>query len=131
MKKRLLKDLPFWNFIKWDVFSKWNWTYYIDMWETIYESGGSSSNWINYLEQNEKDIVDLVWDNESWFVESKIDHIQIVAKNDKIEINFSPLDKRDAQDFAKWIQATLIEHFWKSDRNMVWNKFAGFTTSLK
>ena len=128
MKKRLLKDLPFGNLNKRAVLTKDNGGYYIERGETIYKGGGSSHNGWNTLDDKECEIVNVIWDNEEWFVDATIKHIDIKATTNKIIIEFDAVDLGQAQLFAKGLKHTFL-HFGEEE-NYAWNIFKGFTSTL-
>lgn len=128
-KKRLLKDLPFGNLKVGNVLTKGNGGYYIDNGETLYKSGGSSSNDWNVLDSKEIEIIDMIWDNKDWFTDAVLKHIDIKAKTDGLLISFDSLDLGQAQTFAKGIKSCLM-NYGSEEVNYSWNEFKGFTISL-
>jgi len=128
MKKRLLKDLPFGELNKGTVLTKGNGGYYVDRGQTIYKEGGSSDNGWSVLDDKECAIIDMVWENETWFAESTIKHIDIKATTTKILIEFEPVDLGQAQLFAKGIQHSFLHY--GEEKNYSWNIFKGFTTRV-
>ncbi len=127
MKKRLLKDLPFGNLNKGTVLTKRNGGYYLECGETLYKSGGSSHNGWLTLDDKECEIVNMIWDNEEWFIEATIKHIEIKATTTKIIIEFDPVDLGQAQLFAKGLQHTFLHY---GEEKGSWNVFKDFTSSL-
>ena len=129
MKKRLLKDLPFSGLNSGAVLTKANGGYHVDNGDTIYETGGSSSNGWKTLEGTECDIVDMIWYNDGWFEPSTVKHLNILVSRNNISIQFLPLDLRQAQILAKGIQHCIVNHL--KDGSYTWNEFSGFTTTIR
>lgn len=134
MKKRLLQNLPFWNFRIWDVFT-FNWCssfLYIDKWQTLYSWWWCSDNWFDYIEMDEKKIITAIWDNPDWFSDVELKELKFNVSTNKIVIDFDSLDLWQAQTLAKWLQEVIEDNFCNEKyKNFVWRKFWWFTISLK
>jgi hypothetical protein len=128
MKKRLLKDLPFGNLKKGDVLAHYNSGYHKRFFDTFYSTGGSSSAGVNVFEKSEEEILDTIWENEEWFTEAVINHVEIVPSYNSVTIRFETLDAEDVTAFAKGIEHILPE---LSKGSYTWNIFKDLTTSFR
>jgi len=128
-KKRLRKDLPFGKLSSGDVLTKSNDGYYVELGDTLYDGGGSSSKGQNIMEDKECEMLDLIWDNSDWFEPATIDQITMKAECSKIILSFEPLDLRQAQDLAKGIRHHLLD--FGNDGNYSWSEYKGFSLILK
>lgn len=128
-EKRLLKDLPFENLKAGTVIIKRNSGYEIPSFPTYYDVGGSSSNGTQCIYNgSEKDIINTVWDNEDWFEEATLEHIDIVLGRSEIKLRFKPLSADKANDLAHGI-AEILKHL--DDGSYVWNGMGSVTTKIK
>ena len=128
MKKRLLKDLPFGNLTKGDVLYQVNSSYQISGGQCYYSTGGSSSNGTQVLDKNEKEIIDTIWDNDNWFEEATLKHLDFIPKKDSITIRFDSMDIEDVESLVKGIIHILPK---LDEKNYTWNKFINLTTQIK
>jgi len=128
MKKRLLKDLPFGDLKKDTVLHKVNGGYQENRGNTYYEEGGSSSNGIYVCEKNEQEIIDLIWENPEWFQEAIINHVDFVPTTTGITMRFESMDIEDVEWLTKGVMH-ILGHL--EDDNYIWNKFTGFSMSIK
>lgn len=129
-KKRLLKDLPITRLTAGVVVTKTNGGFLVDYGDTIYSSGGSSSNGQWVFDKPERDLMNLIWENGEWMEPAELKSITIKAETDKVVISFKPLDLAQAQTFAKGLQHTLSNHFGVIG-SYTWNEFKGFEINLK
>ncbi len=131
-KRRLVKDLPFDGLsvgtVLWKGGRGHGGNYSVSNIPTFYESGGSSDNGIHVFDKSVEDILDVIWDNEEWFEDADLTHIEIVPATDSITLRFKPIDKEEAVELAKGIQHVL-KHL--QDGSYVWNKFKDMTTSFR
>lgn len=128
-EKRLLKDLPFENLKAGTVIIKRNSGYEVPSFPTYYDRGGSSGGSTQCIYVgSEKDIIDTVWDNEAWFEEATLEHIDIVLGRSEIKLCFKPLSAEKANDLAQGI-AQILKHL--DDGSYVWNGMGGVTTKVK
>jgi hypothetical protein len=128
MKKRLLKDLPFENLVAGTVLYRVNGSYQIDSFKRYYESGGSSSGPTNVMDKSEKEVIDVIWDNEDWFESAELKHVDIVLSMDSVTLRFKTMSADDVESFAKGIQR-ILPHL--ADDSYTWNKFSNITTKIK
>lgn len=127
MKKRLLKDLPFGRLSKNTVLYKVNGSYQVSGGKTYYENS-SSDNATYICEPNEREIIDLIWENPDWFEEATLSHIDFIPTTTSITLRFNPIDIDDSEYLAKGI-IHILKHL--EDGSYVWNKFKSITTSIK
>lgn len=127
-KRRLKKDLPFGNLDKGIVLYSVNSGYQISGGETFYSTGGSSDNGTQVLDEKEKEIVDMIWDNEEWFEDSTLKHLDFIPKRDSIEIRFESMDIDDVIDFTKGLIHILPQ---MGNKGWTWSKFKNLTTQIK
>jgi len=131
-KRRLLKDLPFGHLKIGDVIWKGGrghgGQYSISNFNTYYETGGDSSNGIKCFEKNEEEILNTIWDNEEWFEDADINHIDFICKKDEIVLKFKPIDKEEIEVLVKGIIHILPE---LEKGSYTWNKFKNITTKIK
>ena len=126
-KKRLLKDLPFGDLKIGKVLDRVNGSYQITRFPTYYKEGGSSDNATSILDETEKNIIDLVWDNEDWFEPAIVDHIDFIPVDSGILLKFDSIDAIDKEDLIKGL-IHILEHL--KDGSYTWNKFDDITTRI-
>jgi len=128
MEKRLLKDLPFGSLTKGKVIAKHGGVYHVDSGKRYYSEGGSSSNGESVYGETEAHILDLIWDNDEWFVPSTLKHIDFIVKNDRLILKFDSLSYQDVDTLAKGIIHLLPS---LQIGSWVWSKFKDITVALK
>lgn len=127
MKKRLLKDLPFEKLVVGTVLYRVNGSYQIDSFNTYYDMGGSSSGPTTVMDKAEKEIIDVIWDNEDWFEAADLKHIDIVLARNSLTLRFKTMSAEDVESFTKGIQR-ILPHL--ADGSYTWNKFSDVTTKI-
>lgn len=131
-KRRLLKDLPFDHCIKGTVIYKASrghgGNYSISNKTTFYETGGSSSNGLWAFEKNQEEIIDLIWDNEKWFEDADLKHIDFITTPTSVTLRFSSIDIEEAEELTKGLIHILPK---LAEKGWVWSKFDNITTSIK
>lgn len=98
---------------------------------SFFVGGGSSSHTKPNFYGLEADIIANLWDNDDWFVDAELKHIDIIIESNKIIIEFDPIDLGDAQTFAKGIKSCLNKFYGIEEHNYIWKKFKGFTIRFK
>ena len=130
--RRLLKDLPFENLEKGDVISRGNkgfgGEFSISGGQTFYEGGGSSDRGLQGFNDKEEDILREIWDNEEWFADADLKHIDLIPATKSITLRFEPIDIEEAEILAKGI-IKILPHL--QDGSYAWNKFKNITTQIK
>lgn len=133
-KRRLLKDLPFENLkagvVIWKGSRGGNFKYSVTRPTTFYKEGGESSGGVvSFDAPNAEVILDTIWDNEEWFEDADITHIDIkIISNHEISLQFGSMDYEDVEYLAKGIQHQLQINMPKD--KYVWNKFEVTTRIL-
>ena len=130
-KRRLLKELPFENLKKgvviWRGSRGQGGNYSISNASTYYEQGGSSSNGIEVFTDTEENILDLIWDNEEWFEDADLKHINLVPVTEGVLLRFKSIDRAEKEELMKGLRH-ILPHL--MDGNYVWNKFKDITSSI-
>jgi accessory colonization factor AcfC len=131
-KRRLLKDLPFGELKKGRVLYKGGrghgGNYSISRGNTYYSTGGSSDNGITVFDKSEESILDTIWDNEEWFEDAVLKHIDFIPSSTSITLKFDPIDIDEVEDLTKGI-IHILDHL--KEGGYVWNKFTDITTQIK
>lgn len=131
-KRRLLKDLPFDHCKKGVVLWKGSrgtgGTYSVTGRKTFYSGGGSSDNGIWVFDRQTEEILDLIWNNDEWFEDAILSHIDFSHTNETVTLRFPSLDAEDAYNLMRGI-IHILPHL--KDKGWVWSEFPELTTEIK
>ncbi|MCH7928789.1 MAG: hypothetical protein IID03_12550 [Candidatus Dadabacteria bacterium] len=120
--KVLLKDLPFNKLKKGSVVTIWNGDYIIDNGETWYDGKLSGShNGHTHFDSIANDILETIWNNDSWFKPQSISSVKYSRTSKSIELSFdSPLNLDNIEMITRGIKKTLELHYKDTVKNMGW-----------
>lgn len=128
----MLKDLPFGNLKAGAVIYKGGrghgGQFSISRGNTYYQEGGSSHDGLIAFDDTEESILSAIWENEEWFEDATLSHIDVIPSTTCITLRFKAIDKEEAETLAKGI-IHILPHL--QDDSYTWNEFKDFTTAIR